>query len=178
MARVFSAVDIEDEKVLRQLEKIRDKLDIDFSPVKQDKMHLTLEFFEDINKEEIGDVESALSSIDVEPFRMEIQGLGAFPSENYIRVVWAGVNSHRIFDLQKQVKLHDVSSDNKHEFKPHITLMRVEKVSRKRKKKLKRTLKEHSDEKFGSVEVNSIKLLESRMTGKGSEYRKISEFEL
>jgi 2'-5' RNA ligase len=178
MARVFSAVDIEDEEVLNKLEKIRDRLDLGFSPVKKENMHLTLKFFEEIEEQQIADVESAMSNVDVEPFKMELKGLGAFPSEDYIRVVWAGVNSHEVFNLHKQVKLHDVSSDNKHEFKPHITLLRVKDVSKQRKKKLKRVLGEHRDESFGKVNVNSLKLFESMKTGNGSKYRKISEFDL
>lgn len=178
MARVFSAVDIEKKEVLNRLEKIRDTLNIGFSPVKREKIHLTLEFFKDISEEEISEVESALSSINTAPFEMKVQGLGAFPSEDYIRVVWAGVNSSEIFNLQKQAKLHNISSDNKHEFKPHITLMRVKNTSKKRKKKLKRSLREHQDESFGTVTVDKVKVLESRMTGEGSKYREISEFKL
>ncbi len=178
MARVFSAVDIEEEEVLNKLEKIRDRLDLGFSPVKKENMHLTLEFFENVDDSEARKIESAMSNVDVEPFEMEIQGLGAFPSEDYIRVVWAGVNSHKIFDLHKQVKLHDVSSDNKHEFKPHITLLRVKDVSQEKKKKLKRVIDEHRDESFGKVKVDSLKLFESLRTGKGSNYREISEFKL
>jgi 2'-5' RNA ligase len=178
MARVFSAVDIEDEKILRKLKHIRDTLNLGFSPVKPEKMHVTLEFFEDINEEEWSNVEKALSNIDVDPFEMQIKGLGAFPSEDYIRVVWAGVESSKIFKLQKQAGLHNISTDNKHEFKPHITMMRVDNISQGKKKKLKSMIEEHKDEDFGTVTVDKVKLLESRITGKGSNYRKISEHQL
>lgn len=178
MARVFSAVDIEDEKVLRKIKHIRDTLNIGFSPVKTEKMHVTLEFFEDIDQEEFSNVGRALSNIDLEPFEMSIQGLGAFPSEDYIRVVWAGIESSKIFKLQKQAGLHNISTDNRHKFKPHITLMRIDNISQDKKKKLKNMIEEHKDEDFGTVTVDSVKLLESRITGKGSNYRKISEHKL
>ena len=178
MARVFSAINIEDDELLDRLEKIRDTVDLGFSPVPRDKMHITLEFFEDITKDEISKIQKALENVEQEPFSMEINGLGAFPSEDYIRVVWAGINSHEIFNLQKQAGLHDVSSDNKHEFKPHVTLMRVEDISGRKKKKLKRMIEEHSDESLGQVSVDAVKLFESRMTGKGSKYREISSHKL
>lgn len=178
MARVFSAVDIEDDKVLRKLKDIRDTLDLGFSPVKQEKMHITLEFFEEINQDDISKIQKALSNTEIEPFTVTIQGIGAFPSEEYIRVVWTGVNSRKIFKLQKQAGLHNISSDNKHEFKPHITLMRVDDISEKKKKKLKSMIEEHKNEDLGKIKVDTLKLFESRITGKGSNYRKISEHKL
>lgn len=178
MARVFSAVDIDDDQVLNHLEKIRDKLDLGFSPVSRQKMHITLEFFEDINEKKISRIQEALDNIEQEAFKMKIEGLGAFPSEDYIRVVWAGVKSHQVFDLQKQAGLHDVSSDNRHEFKPHITLIRVEDISGKKKSKLQRIINEHGSEKFGEITVSQVKLFESEMTADGSKYRKISSHKL
>lgn len=178
MARVFSAVDIEDDRVLDRLEKIRDTLDLGFSPVNREKMHITLEFFEDISEEEISMVQKALDNIGQESFNMEIEGLGAFPSEDYIRVIWAGINSGKIFDLQKQAGVHSVSSDNRHEFKPHITLMRVEDISRKKKSRLKTAIDQHRDEEIGEVTVDQIKLFESQMTHSGSKYQEISTHKL
>ena len=178
MARVFSAIDIEDDKVLRKLKNIRDTLDLDFSPVKPEKMHVTLEFFEDIDQDEIKKIKKAVSNIDLDSFEIKLQGLGAFPSEDFIRVVWAGVESSKIFELQKQAGLHNISTDNKHEFKPHITLIRVDNISQGKKKKLKSMIEEHKDEDFGTVKVDKVKLFESRITGKGSNYRKISEHKL
>jgi len=178
MARVFSAIDIEDDKVLRKLKNIRDTLDLDFSPVKPEKMHVTLEFFEDIDQDEIKKIKKAVSNIDLDSFEIKLQGLGAFPSEDFIRVVWAGVESSKIFELQKQAGLHNISTDNKHEFKPHITLIRVDNISQGKKKKLKSMIEEHKDEDFGTVKVDKVKLFESRITGKGSNYRKISKHKL
>jgi 2'-5' RNA ligase len=178
MARVFSAVDIQDEKTLDKLAEIRERLDLGFSKVQEKKMHITLQFFEDIDQREIEEVKKTLGNIQHGPFKIEIKGLGAFPSEDYIRVVWAGVNSHEIFDLQKEAKVHDVPSDDRHEFKPHVTLLRVKDVSKGRKKKLQRMIREHKKEELAEIKVDSVKLFESRLTGKGSDYRKLGEYEL
>jgi 2'-5' RNA ligase len=178
MARVFSAVEIEDEKVLQRLEDIRDVLNLGFSKVPGKKMHITLQFFEDIDEDEIEKVKETLENIQKQPFRIEIRGVGAFPSEDYIRVVWAGIRSHEIFELQKQAKVHEVPSDDRHEFKPHITLLRVKDISPEKKKKLKRMIEEHKDEKFAEVDVESVKLFESKITGNGSKYEELAEVNL
>lgn len=177
MARVFSAVDIEDEKLLDQLEEMREILDLGFKPVSKEKMHVTLEFFKDIDREEIKKVKQAMDRIDVESFTVDVKGLGAFPSEDYIRVVWAGVEDGRLHDLYRQVSKHKVEADNNHEFRPHITLTRVENPSRDQKKKLKRTIREFSQHEFGKLEVNSVKLFESHLDGK-STYRQLHKKEL
>mgnify|MGYP006271466967 FL=1 len=178
MARVFSAIDIEDEDVLKEIENVQETVDLGFSKTPSSKLHITLQFFEDINQSQIKKIKKTLKNIETEPFEAEIRGVGAFPSEEYIRVVWAGVKSHEIFKLQKQSKVHDVASDNRHEFKPHATFLRVDDITRKRKKRLQRNIKEFRDHSFGKIKVDKVKLFESRVTGKGSEYSVLSEIDL
>ena len=178
MARVFSAIHIEDEKVLEEMENVRDTMDLGFSKVPREKFHVTLQFFEDINQEQIRKVKNTLENIETGSFEAEIRGVGAFPSEDYIRVVWAGMKSHKVFDLQKQAKVHDVPSENHHEFKPHCTFLRVDDVSSERKKKLQRSIHEFKDHSFGKIEVDKVKLFESELTPEGSKYRVLSEIDL
>ena len=178
MARVFSAIHIEDEKVLREMENVRDTIDLGFSKVPREKFHVTLQFFEEINRRQIKKVEKTLENIETGPFEVEIRGVGAFPSEEYIRVVWAGMKSSKIFDLQKQAKVHNVPSENHHEFKPHSTFRRVDDVSNAKKEKLQRNIKEFKDHSFGKLKIDSVKLFESELTPDGSKYRVLSEIDL
>lgn len=178
MARIFSAIDIEDEETLEKLEKLRDTLDLGFKPIEKEKMHITLQFFKDLEKEEIEKVEKGLQNIDTGPFKLKIEGLGAFPSEDYIRVIWAGAEHPRIYEIQEKASKHEVESDDNHEFKPHITLLRVENLSGKEKKKLKKAFEEHSNEEIGDIEVNKIKLFRSELTPEGTEYTEIAEKKL
>ena len=165
MARVFSAVNIEDEKLLERLENIRDVLNLGFNPVKREKMHITLEFFADIDEEEIDKIKQAMDEISLDSFTADIKGIGAFPSEDHIRVVWAGIEAEEFQELYRQVSDHPVDSDNNHEFKPHITLMRVKNPSREQKKKLQRTIREFNEHEFGKLEVDEVKLFESHLNG-------------
>jgi 2'-5' RNA ligase len=178
MARVFSAIDIEDEKILQELENVQNSINLGFSPVPEEKMHITLQFFEDIDQQQIKKVEKTLENIEIDPFKAKIQGVGAFPSEDYIRVVWAGMKSREVFDLQKQAKVHDVPSENHDEFKPHVTFLRVDDVTPGRKEKLQRSIKEYKKHSFGKIKVNKVTLFESELTPEGSIYRKLSEINL
>lgn len=178
MARVFSAINIEDQKVLEELEKVRDSLDLGFNPVKREKMHITLQFFNDIDQNQIERIRKSLESVEMSPFQLEIKGIGAFPSEDFIRVLWAGAQNGAVYELHKEVSTHDVVEDTEHDFKPHITLMRVENGNGDRKKKLKRTMREFEDHSFGSITVDSIKLYESVLNSRGTVYKELHETEL
>lgn len=176
--RVFTAVDIQDRELLLKLQEMQKELDYGFNKVKPDKMHITLQFFQDVTDEEIDEVIEAMRDVDKDPFSMEIKGAGVFPSKDYIRVVWAGVESNSIHELKQQVSDHPVSSDNNHDFHPHVTLARVNKISRRDKKEFRKKLEEYEGERIGELEVNSVKLFESVPTGNGNKYRLLEKVEL
>lgn len=178
MVRVFSAVDITDEDLLDELVHAQEQLDLDFNPVNREHIHVTLEFFEDIGESEIGELKNAIENVKVESFSAEVNGLGAFPSLDYIRVVWAGFKGGKFRALRHQVGLHGVDHSNDHEFTPHATLVRVKDLSSKRKQKLKKIIREYEDHKFGDIDVNSVKLFKSELGPNGPEYTKISEKQL
>lgn len=174
MARVFSAVDIDEEDVKGELEEVRDRLDLGFRPVSKHKMHITLQFFRDIGSPEIERLKRAMDGIEKERFEAEVKGIGCFPSQDYIRVVWAGVeNEGEFHSLYSQLSRHDIESDNDHSFKPHITLMRVKDISRNEKKKLRRTVREFENHSFGTLNVSEVKLYRSDLKEGGSEYSKL-----
>ncbi|NMI89240.1 RNA 2',3'-cyclic phosphodiesterase [Nanohaloarchaea archaeon] len=178
MVRAFSAIDIEKEEVLNKLERAQRNLDLGFSAVSADKMHITLEFFQDIDQKQVSKIQQALENVEIKPFNIELKGVGAFPSEDHIRVIWADVRSEKIYKLHGQSKLHNVSSDNKHDFKPHVTLLRVDNISPKKKVKLRRTLNEHKQTTFGTVKVDKIKMFESSINQESSTYSEISTHHL
>ncbi len=179
MARVFSAIDIEGEELLEELEEVRDRLDLGFRPVEQEKMHVTLQFFQDIDEEEVEEVKKAMDRVSKKPFKAEVSGVGVFPSKDYIRVVWAGVEKNDLSDIHEQVSEHGVEEDNDHDFKPHVTLMRVESLSREEKRKLRKMLDEFEKHKFGELTVDSIRLYRSELEGEnGAEHHMIHEKEL
>lgn len=178
MARVFSAVNITDPEILNRLEELRNTLDLGFKPVSREKMHLTLQFFSDVSEDEVEEIEAAMKSLDIKPFKLKISGIGVFPSKDYMRVLWAGVRSEKIHELKKQVSNHSVPENNNHDFHPHITLLRVENILEEEKNKLRRVLKEFEDEEIGEVTVDSVSLFETVLSPEGSKYKKIYEAKL
>lgn len=175
MARVFSAIDIEDPKILDRLEELQERLDLGFKTVEREKMHLTFEFFEDLNGEEIEQLKSHLENIEFNSFETDIKGIGVFPNEDYIRVVWAGLESEKIYNLYEKVSDNGLKSENNYDFIPHITLMRVDEVTPGKKKKLQKILKEFEDEYIGSIEVKRLKIFESELGPEGSRYKVLHE---
>jgi 2'-5' RNA ligase len=175
--RAFTAVDIENREMLRKLEEIQKQLDYGFNLVSKEKMHITLQFFQDVNKEEVEKIIEAMEKVDQAPFQVRIQGAGVFPSREHIRVVWAGVDSDKIFDLKNQASQHPVESSNNHEFHPHITLARVRSISPRKKGNFLRTLEGMENKSIGDLEIHSFKLFESVRTGNGTHYRELKEVE-
>ncbi|MFB6147690.1 MAG: 2'-5' RNA ligase family protein, partial [Candidatus Nanohaloarchaea archaeon] len=63
-------------------------------------------------------------------------------------------------------------------FQPHVTLARVKEVTPGKKKKLQKSIEEFSDHSFGELEIDSVKLFRSRLTGQGSRYEELHEAKL
>ncbi|MFT4892562.1 MAG: 2'-5' RNA ligase [Candidatus Nanohaloarchaea archaeon] len=179
MARVFSAIEIQDEKLLQELAEIRDRLDLGFNPVSREKMHITLQFFRDVDENEIQELKDAMNNLEIDPFTAEVSGVGCFPSRDYIRVIWAGVDQEEKFhDIYGQLSSHTVESDNKHDFKPHITLMRVKDIQKNEKRKLRKTVREFEDHSFGRIKIDKIRLFRSDLKQGGSTYRELHRCDL
>ena len=110
-----------------------------------------------------------------DPFTAGLSNIGVFPDENYIRVVWLGLEPKRkIIELQQKIDnaLAGIFPMDKR-FHPHITLGRVKFV--KDKKKFVEILKEIKVEKK-SFEISDFKLIKSTLTPEGAVYEVLNEF--
>lgn len=178
MPRVFSAVEIEDEKTLEKLKQVRNETGHGFRPVPEEKMHITLQFFKDIDQEEINEIKQVLHHTELQPFTAEIKGLSAFPSEDYIKVIWAGVEAEEMHKLKTQVSQHEVGAEEKEDFRPHITLHRVDSISPEEKEDLHKAFKKYRDEVITEITVEKVKLFESHVEEEGPSYEVLDEAEL
>jgi 2'-5' RNA ligase len=101
--------------------------------------HATLAFLGDVKDRDLNDVCRAVEagaaggtgSGPLEPFDLELQGLGAFPSPAKARVVWAGLTATSVkplLDLQQSV-VHALTRaghrPDDERFHPHVTLGRM-----------------------------------------------------
>ena len=127
--RLFIAINFEDE--------IKDRLDNlindikNYSTqgnfVKKEHMHLTLEFLGEIEPERISLIKDAMERITVNPFTLELSGIGFFKRKDG-NIYWIGIKENiSLLNLQK--KLHNELLDRgfileSREYKPHLTIGR------------------------------------------------------
>jgi 2'-5' RNA ligase len=107
-----------------------------------------------------------------------IGGIGVFPSQNYIRIIWAGINKGRdeldiIFQqIEPELRMLGFKPERKG-FSPHITIARVR--SRRQKDALLRVLNELGNQEFGTLRASCLRLKKSTLTPSGPIYSTLRE---
>ena len=146
-------------------------------------VHVTLKFLGDVSGERVPDLvevfETAIDEASVDPFTAELGGLGAFPSEDYIRVLWVGVRegSAELTRLHEAIEARTVEmgfDPEDHEFTPHATIARMDHAGGK--ELVQRAL--DTDPTLGTVRVESIELTESVLDDGGPDYTTVERFAL
>ena len=164
--RVFIAIEMPEE-VREELVRIQDKFSglgkINFVKT----FHLTLKFLGEISDDKVEGVKKRLKEVKFESFNVKLGGLGVFPHENYVRVMWVGLESERIIGLQRKIDdcLEGLFEREKR-FSAHVTVGRVKFVNDK--EGLKGMLKE--EVKKIEFSVKGVKLIKSELTPEGPIY--------
>jgi len=173
--RLFIAFDIP-EKIKKQFvsikEKIKTKAKIKW--VSLENIHLTLKFLGEVADEKINEIKRRLSNVKFKKFDVEVSGIGVFPSENYIRVIWVGLrDSTSMFDLAKEINKQLPEFKNDYPFKAHITIGRVKTI--KDREELVKELRKIKivPQRFS---VKEFKLYKSTLTSKGPVYLELAKF--
>lgn len=147
-------------------------------------VHVTLKFLGDVDADELPAVREAIAeavaAADVGPFEATLAGLGVFPSTEYIRVLWLGVDEGGA----EMTRLHEALEPKlvalgfdpeDHEFTPHVTLARMEHAGGKETvQEAVRTL----DAAVGAMDVTEVRLTESELTDEGPRYSTVERFPL
>ncbi|KAB1192780.1 RNA 2',3'-cyclic phosphodiesterase [Haloferax sp. MBLA0076] len=149
-----------------------------------EQAHVTLKFLGETPPDRVSvvedAVESAIDAAGVEQFDASVGGLGVFPSLDYIRVVWTGIDDGAV----EMTRLHDAFErktttigfdPENHDFSPHVTLARMNDA---RGKALVRRVVEHEDPNIGSFRVREVRLKKSELGPDGPEYETVSRFSL
>jgi len=146
--------------------------------------HVTLKFLGDTDPERVpavtDAVERAVAESGVEPFEAEFGGLGAFPSLDYISVVWLGVRagSDQFTTLHEHIEQRLTAlgfEPEDHEFTSHVTLARMDHAGDKNL--VQNRLREH-DPTAGTTVVTAACLTESTLTDDGPEYTTVEQIEI
>ena len=132
MKRVFLGIKIPQgvSKEVSLFQKELKKIDIDAKFVEEENLHINLKFFGSQSDEIIDKIIDVVSNVvkEFQGFKVTLKGVGAFPSQNFIRVVWIGVLSkelHELFNrLEERFVEIGILSEGR-EFTPHLTLARL-----------------------------------------------------
>ena len=182
MMRSFIAFDIENDSVLKKMNEAQallTKSGADLKLVEPKNIHVTLRFLGDIAPNTVEKIFEEMKAIQFIPFNIKIQGVGAFPTPRYARVVWAGMsegaNELRSIFSQVEPRLQSLGfSPDPKGFSPHLTIARVR--SGRNKAELSRAIDENSGFEFGTIRGECLRLKRSVLTPKGPIYSTLKEF--
>jgi 2'-5' RNA ligase len=148
--RCFVAVDIEDSELLEAFEKAQavfKSTGADLKSVETGNMHITLRFLGDVPDGEVEGVGDVIRRLEFEPFSLDVNGVGVFPSLSRPSVVWAGLEGER---LPEMLRIYN-------------------------REQLAETVRELADEHFGELEVRHVRLKKSVLTSRGPIYSTLAE---
>lgn len=184
MVRAFIAIDVSEDvrsrlvAVQSYLAKTGNQLKL----VEPENLHLTIKFLGEIQEEKVPEIveemKKAVSGIS--PFEIHIAGVGVFPDQHYVRVVWAGVSAggERVVEIQRKIDtgLNSIGFSPERDFHPHITLARVKFI--RERAKFMEFLKEAQKADFGVTRVEAILVKQSTLTPKGPIYSDLAKVPL
>ena len=170
--RLFIAIDLDQEDYFK---KIQEQIPVAKAAYPK-SFHLTLKFLGETDKKE--EIIQKLEKIKFKPFKLETTHIGVFPSENYIKVVWIGLEENKVLmKLQEDVEkaLAEFNFKKDFDFHPHITLARIKFIKQEEKHDFVEKLKQIKFEKK-EFEVKEFKLIKSELTREGPVYTDVEIF--
>mgnify|MGYP001202575620 CR=1 FL=1 len=175
--RGFIAIDIESNKKLIEFENEVKKTGTDLKLVEPKNVHITLKFLGDIEETLADELEKIIINAvkEMKSFDIQLKGTGVFPNNNYIKVVWLGIqNSKPIAEIAQRIDEQTSKigfEKERRSFSPHLTISRVKTV--KNKDQLLQVLEKYRDVEFADIKVDNIKLKKSELTPNGPIYTDI-----
>ena len=176
--RAFVSVDLNNETVKRNLEVLQQALESSGTHVKSVKssnLHFTIRFLGEISEEETRNVINIMKDIDISSFTISFKGLGYFPDESRISVVWVGVDEgkNELTKLAEQVetRIRSLGFKPEKKFTPHLTICRLR--NELNKDLIINASKPYVDKLFGETVVDSIKLKKSTLSPDGPIYNDV-----
>jgi len=187
--RAFIAIELPEE-VKAWLSSVQSKLRPEQHPyvkwVSADGIHLTLKFLGNIDREKVSPIAEAMAEAaqGVSPFRLEVSGLGAFPSRGRPQVIWVAVGGEveKLASLQRGIDHSLVAlgfSAETRPFTPHLTLGRLrERASAEERRRMGEALLAAKGEEGVPFHVAELSLIRSTLTPKGAIYNRIFSISL
>jgi RNA 2',3'-cyclic 3'-phosphodiesterase len=145
-------------------------------------IHLTLQFLGYIDSGITGNITAALEQAcrGMRPFPIGLEGLGVFPNQRRVRVVWVGLTGEveKLGLLQGRIASGLAPLGFKAEvrpFSPHVTLARVrEQATPEERQSLGQLVAGTTMEGGGNLNVNAVHLMRSQLTREGPVYTRLA----
>jgi 2'-5' RNA ligase len=156
-----------------------DKKEMEFFWTPKENLHVTLNFLGDVGVEALPVLETVIEKATeaLPPAKTSLRGMGAFPDDHHMRVLWVGVRKSRgLAGLQSELaeKLTEAGFEQEdREHQPHLTLGRLKKA-----RTAVDLISPFVRTSFDDLHVRSIVLFESLVVGSHPVYKKLREFEL
>ena len=181
--RTFIAIDVPEDLKPRII-SIQKRLEsADIKLVEPENLHFNIKFLGNTTEDQIPKLTAIIDEVasKFEAFDIEIHGMGAFPSNTYIKILWLGTKegSNELMGLAEAIdaKTKEIGfNEEERTFKAHLTLGRLR--SKRGKEVASSILEENRDVSIGKFRAVSIKLIKSELTPQGPEYSVIHEAKL
>jgi RNA 2',3'-cyclic 3'-phosphodiesterase len=179
--RSFISIDLEDQQIPSRIASILSSLQSlggDLKPVERENIHLTLKFLGNVPASKLGEVKYSLQQLIFSAFSAVIKGAGAFPNLNHMNVIWVGVNEgwsqvEQIYEqVEKLLSGLGFRRENR-PFSPHITIARVR--SGRKRDEVANFLQRLTEESFGTIIVDKVRLKQSILSSSGPKYSTLLE---
>lgn len=170
--RSFIAIEV---PFTKEMERLQNSIEGRAKLVEKENMHITLKFLGEIEEKTFEKVRKIVEDCKVESFRIILRGVGFFPNDRYIRVVWVGVENYEPIEKMARCideKLNMMGFQREKSYIPHLT------VARAKGKISIRNLEEFKNMKFAEIEVKEIKIKKSTLTPKGPIYEDLATIQL
>ena len=181
--RTFLAIDIKPDikkeisKTIKEFKEINPNIKY----VNPENIHITLKFFGNLNDEKIEEIKTIINKVttNYEPFKIDINGMGAFPNTNHIKVIWIGIKENPILEsLQETLdkEFSKIGFKKEENYKTHLTIGRMK--TAKGKKQIQEKIEENKNIQISELKIETLHLKKSTLTPKGPIYEDIEVFNL
>ncbi len=180
--RGFISIDIQPTQLIYEFEQKIRQSNADVKLVDPEILHITLKFLGDVAIEDQETIYHSIKEAIVafQPFKISLHGTGVFPNQNYIKVIWIGIDgSEPIKKLAEVInkKLETLGFPlEKKEFLPHLTIGRMR--TTKNKQQLLSIIDQYATTLFGVQEISTITFKKSDLTPYGPRYTTLHSLQL
>ena len=175
--RAFLGISVS-EDLKPRIESIQDSFyNFDIKFVERENLHFNLKFFKEIDDEKVEQLKKGLGDIckQFQPFEIKISGVGAFPTMNYVRVIWLGVKDgyQTLASLAEMIEnaLESLGFETEERFVPHLTLGRVR--TGRNKNDMIVLLKQLENIEIGKMTVDKLVFFQSKLGPNGPVYEEV-----